>query len=283
MQHRLSIFGLILLGLVGCQALEPSSSVGGASSGSALPPGISEADFQALHQLSEEERPDLRGKMVAFGDGQGYLSLPAQGQAPLPGVLLIHEWWGLNEHVKHWADRLAAEGYAALAVDLYGGQVATTREGALANMKAVEPEQALAMLAAAHRFLGEDPRVRAPRRVTMGWCFGGHWSLQHAIHTPDLDGAVIYYGRLITDPDRLQSIACPIVGIFGNQDQGIPPAAVDEWLEAMQATDVDVDVHRFDAPHAFANPSNARYDGPSAEAAWQKVRAFLADRLLGDG
>lgn len=275
MKNLLCMLGLAVVGLTGCQSAEPVGTQGG----SALPPGISEADFQALHQLSEQERPPLHGEMVAVGGGEAYLALPASRLPPVPAVLLIHEWWGLNEHVKHWADRLAAEGYAALAVDLYGGQVATTREDALANMQAVQPEAALAMLQAGYEFLAQDERVRAPRRVTMGWCFGGHWSLQHAIHTPDLDGAVIYYGRLITDPEALQSIQCPIVGIFGNQDQGIPPAAVDEWLEAMSVTDVDVDVHRFDAPHAFANPSNARYDAEAAEAAWKKVRAFLADRL----
>jgi len=134
--------------------------------------------------------------------------LPEGATAPLPAVIVIHEWWGLNDHVRHWADRLAADGYAALAVDLYGGKVATTPDEAMAAMKSVDEAKAKAksMLAAAHRFLADDPRIDAKRRGVIGWCFGGAWSLQHAIAEADLDAAVIYYGRLSTEPAQLAKI-----------------------------------------------------------------------------
>ncbi len=246
----------------------------------ALPSGISEADFKALHTLTGTERPAPQGSFVHLAGGKAYLALPQEGTAPVPAVLLIHEWWGLNEHVKFWADRLANDGYAALAVDLYDGKIATTADDAMAYMKQVDPDRARSVLAAGHIFLGSHPSVKATKRAVMGWCFGGHWSLQAAIQTPDLDAAVIYYGRLITDPEQLKKISCPIVGVFGSQDTGIPPSAVQEWQAAMQAAGHDaLTVHSFDAPHAFANPSNSRYDAEAAEAAWSKVRPFLAAQL----
>src|SRR5689334_2353382 len=116
----------------------PSPAAPAAPSPSAVPGGLSEEEFAALHTLREDGAPALKGEMVQLTDGtQAYLSLPPGASSPLPGVVVIHEWWGLNEHIKHWADRLAADGYAALAVDLYGGVVASDRETAMATMKKV--------------------------------------------------------------------------------------------------------------------------------------------------
>jgi len=241
---------------------------------------LSEAEFAALHELREGGGAAPRGELVRLPSGaRAYLSLPEGASAPLPAVLVIHEWWGLNAHIERWADRLAADGYAALAVDLYGGKVASTPDEALAQMKAVDPAVAAATLAEAHAFLASDPRVRATRRGVIGWCFGGGWSLLHAIATPDLDAAVIYYGRLVDDPAKLAAIRAPLLGVFGDRDQGIPPAAVTAFEWALRDAGKSIELHRYPADHAFANPSSARYDAAAAESAWTHVRRFLAREL----
>lgn len=243
---------------------------------------LSEEDFAALHELTDAEAPPPRGVPIELAGGTAYLSLPEDASAPLPAVLVIHEWWGLNDHIRHWTDRLAADGYAALAIDLYDGAVATERDHALELMKGVDEARARAILDAAHRFLAEDPRIGASKRAVVGWCFGGGWSLQHALTQPELSAAVVYYGRLETDPAVLAKIQAPVMGVFGNQDAGIPPAAVDGFAAAMKDAGKSLQVHRYDAQHAFANPSSGRYNPEAAEDAWVHARAFLGRHLRGE-
>ncbi|MEZ6194712.1 MAG: dienelactone hydrolase family protein [Planctomycetota bacterium] len=240
---------------------------------------LDEESFARLHELTGAKAPPARGTMITLPSSKAYLSLPEKARAPLPAVIVIHEWWGLNEHIKHWTDRLAADGYAALAVDLYGGEVATTREEAMKLMSAADDDAAKKVLAEAFAFLAKDERIKAKRRAVIGWCFGGGHSLRTALAEPELDAAVIYYGRLQTDPEVLKSIKAEVLGVFGNQDRGIPPATVDEFEKGLKAAGVKHEILRYDANHAFANPSSGRYDAKSAGAAWKKVRAFLAKRL----
>lgn len=239
---------------------------------------LDEAAFKALHELKPGAAPKLHGSEIALGGGRAYLALPKSGK-PRGGIVVIHEWWGLNAHVKHWADRLARDGYAAVAVDLYGGNVARTRDQAMKNMRAVDADAGKAMIAAAMEFLATDPRIKATKRASIGWCFGGAWSLRTAIAHPELDAAVIYYGRLQTHPETLKPIKAAVMGVFGNQDRGIPPASVDAFEKGLKAAGVRHEIHRYDANHAFANPSSARYDERSAADAWKRVRAFLAKHL----
>lgn len=242
---------------------------------------VDEKAFAALHSLKSEQAPKPTGTVVELAGEKHYLALPKTGAAPFPAVLVIHEWWGLNDHVKHWCDRLAGEGYAALAVDLYRGKVATTAADAQAAMKAVDAERALATLRAAFDWLGTDGRVKATKRGCVGWCFGGAWSLQLAIAEPKLDACVLYYGRLVEDPEQLAKIAAPVLGVFGTRDQSIPEARVAAFETAMQKAGKDVKVLRYDAEHAFANPSGAKYDERNAAAAWAEVRTFLQAKLVG--
>lgn len=236
---------------------------------------VTEEEFQKLHTLKREQAPPPRGEMVEVAGARAYLSLPEGAQGPLPAVLVIHEWWGLNEHIQHWTDRLAAEGYAALAVDLYGGEVATTPEEAMALLKQVDPARALEVLKAGLAFLEEDARVRAPRTGVIGWCFGGSWSLRTAMAVPELDAAVLYYGNPVTDPEQLASIRAPLLAVFGTKDPSIPESTVDAFEQALAEAGVTSRVLRFEAEHAFANPSAQYYDARAAAAAWQQVRAFL--------
>lgn len=240
---------------------------------------VDEETFKALHELTDAEAPPLHGETVSVAGSEAYLSLPEGVSAPLPAVIVIHEWWGLNDHIRHWTDRLAADGYAALAVDLYGGEVATDPDGAMALMKQVDEAEALALLDAAHEFLAADPRISADKQGVIGWCFGGGWALRDAIAHTEVDAAVIYYGHPITDPAVLASIDAPLLGVFANQDQAIPPAVVDDFVAALAAVGKSIELHRYDAAHAFANPSNPKYDQAAAADAWSHVREFFAKHL----
>jgi carboxymethylenebutenolidase len=240
---------------------------------------VPEEEFKALHELSKEKAPPAKGTMIEVAKSRAYLSLPKDAKPPIPGIVVIQEWWGLNDHMKHWADRLAAEGYAALAVDLYGGKVADNPDSAMAYVKRVDEKRALEILRGAHAFLASDPRVRATKRASIGWCFGGGWSLRLAMAAADLDAAVIYYGRLETDPKKLAAVKAHILGVFGNEDQSIPPQVVDQFAAALDSVGIHHQILRYDAPHAFANPSSPRYDQASATDAWKHVQTFLAEHL----
>lgn len=229
-----------------------------------------------MHALPVENKAPVAGTTIDLGSSKAYLSLP-EGAGPFPAILVIHEWWGLNTNIELWADRLAKAGWAALAIDLYGGVVAVDRDGAMAAMKGVDDAKAGQIISAGLEFLASDPRVHASKRAVIVWCFGGGWSLQTALAHPELAGAIIYYGHLVDDPAKLGAIKARVLGIFGNKDQGIPPADVDKFEGALKQAGVRVEIHRYDADHAFANPSNPHYDQTNAADAWSHVMAFLAE------
>jgi carboxymethylenebutenolidase len=232
-----------------------------------------------MHELRTGQAPKLAGLSIDLAGGKAYLSLPPGAGPPLPGVVVIQEWWGLNDNIRHWADRLAAEGYAALAVDLYDGKLATTSDSAMAYMRAVRPERAREILLAAHAFLAEDPRILARHRGSIGWCYGGHQSLQLAMAAPDLDACVMYYGNPVSEVEALKAVKAPLLGIFAAQDEFIPPATVQAFGDALTKAGVDYTIKSFAGVHAFANPSNPRYEEESAAAAWDETRRFLAQHL----
>ena len=228
----------------------------------------------------------IRGESVVYarlGDTpvSGYLARPAGPPGPLPGVIVIHEWWGLNDNIRAMAERLAGEGYAALAVDLYEGEVAQdpARARTLARASVDERERLAENLRQARAFLADD--LGAPRIGSIGWCFGGGWSLQTGLLLPGrVDATVIYYGRLVTDAEQLQRLESPILGIFGALDRGIPVASVREFETALRSAGKPAEIHVYeDADHAFANPSGSRYKADAAEDAWAKTLAFLDEHL----
>ncbi|HEU0031564.1 MAG TPA: dienelactone hydrolase family protein [Kofleriaceae bacterium] len=235
---------------------------------------VSEAEFKAMHAAPTAGPATRKGEMIDLAGTRAYLSLPA-GNGPFPAIVVIHEWWGLNANIEHWADRFTSLGWAAIAVDLYHGKVATTPDEALATMKAASDTEATATIAAAIDFVAKDPRIQATKRVVIGWCFGGGWSLQTALAHPELDGAIIYYGQLETDPAKLSAIKGRVLGFFGERDKGIPPATVQKFEAALKQAGVRAEIHEYDADHAFANPSNPKYDEAHAGDAWKHVVAFL--------
>ncbi|HEY1991896.1 MAG TPA: dienelactone hydrolase family protein, partial [Gammaproteobacteria bacterium] len=175
---------------------------------------------------------------------KGYRVRPAAAKGPLPGIIVIHEWWGLNDNIRKTADRLAGEGYEALAVDLYGGQSATTPEDATQYMKAVMAHKDAAKdnLRQAYAYLHD--REHATKLGVIGWCFGGGWSLQTALLFPEqLDAAVMYYGQPVTDVAQLKTLKMPLIGFFGEKDSGITVADVTSFQEALKQAGVDAEIH----------------------------------------
>lgn len=267
----------LLLACASSRGTPPGTSPDPAPPAAGLTGPLSEAQFKALHEPPGEAPAARAGETLTLpGGARAYLSLPS-GPGPHPGILVIHEWWGLNGHIEAWADRLASAGWAALAVDLYSGTVASDRDAAMAAMKAVEPAKALSVIGEGLALLVRDARVQAPVRAVIGWCFGGGYALQTALAVPELDGAIIYYGRLESDPARLKAIRARVLGIFGERDQGIPPAEVEKFAAALKEAGVEAEIHRYDADHAFANPSNPKYDEVHAAEAWAEVLEFLGE------
>jgi carboxymethylenebutenolidase len=262
---------LLLLALLACS--HPAAPIDHQPSDTGA---VTEAEFKAMHAAPVTNQAQLHGTDIDLAGTKAYLSIPP-GPGPHPGIVVIHEWWGLNDNIRHWADRLASAGWAAIAVDLYSGTVATTPDQAMAAMKQVDEAKAEQTISAAIDFLKTDPRIQAPKRAVIGWCFGGGWSLQTALAHPELDGAIMYYGMLVQDPAKLAQIHGTLVGIFGDKDKGIPPADVDKFEAALNQAGVKADIYRYDADHAFANPSNPHYDQLSASNAWNHVLAFLEE------
>ncbi|MFY9911469.1 MAG: dienelactone hydrolase family protein [Candidatus Sulfotelmatobacter sp.] len=223
-------------------------------------------------------------KSVSYKSGdetvKGILYTPA-GKGPFPGIIVIHEWWGLNDWVKEQASKLADQGYEALAIDLYRGKVATTPDEAHEIMRGVPEDRANRDLQAAFDFLASQSNVRKNRIGAIGWCMGGGYSLDVALLEPTLAADVINYGHLATDPDTLKKINAPILGIFGAQDKGITPDDVHKFESQMKQLGKTIDVKIYDdAGHAFENPNNkAGYRPADAADAWQRTVKFLLENL----
>jgi len=210
---------------------------------------------------------------------QAILALPAK--MPAPAVMLIHEWWGLNDQIKAVAAELAKAGYVALAVDLYDGQIADTPDHAKALMEAVKPEEANDMLVSWIDDLtgaGKQTGMTTGKLGTLGWCFGGGWSLNAALATPT-DACVVYYGRVNKTAAELAPLACPVLGHFATKDRWINKAMVEDFEAAMSEAGKTYEVFWYDANHAFANPTGARYDAADARLAWQRTMAYLEEQL----
>ncbi len=211
----------------------------------------------------------------------GYFSAPADMFEPLPAIIMIHEWWGLNDNIRAMADRLAGEGYIVFAVDLFGGKSATTPGEARAlMMEAIEDADAgRENIKKAFEFVSET--AGAPKVGSIGWCFGGGWSLTTAQLFPDdIDASVIYYGQVTSDDDLLRPVNAPILGLFGAEDAGIKVETAIAFREALERLRKDYEVHIYPGVgHAFANPSGRNYDAAAAEDAWRRTLEFFAKHL----
>jgi carboxymethylenebutenolidase len=224
------------------------------------------------------------GKPVSYKSGdetvQAILYTPA-GKGPFPAIIVIHEWWGLNDWIKDQASKLSDQGYVTLAIDLYRGKVATTPDEAHEIMRGVPEDRAKRDLHAAFEFLASQLNVKKDRIGSIGWCMGGGYSLDVALQEPTLAADVINYGHLATDPDALKKINAPILGLFGAQDRGITPDDVHKFEQQMKQLGKKIDVQIYDdAGHAFENPNNKTgYRSEDAANAWKRTVDFLAATL----
>lgn len=237
----------------------------------------------------------LQNKSVEYTEGSlGYLVYPNSTdknttsttgqQQKLPAVVMIHEWWGVNDNIKEMADELAGEGYVVLAADLYNGEVATdpNRARELSSSVRENPQEAITNLQSAVQYLASLPNVNGSRIASLGWCFGGGQSLQLALNSEQhpLAATVIYYGNLVNDTNELSKIKWPVLGIFGDQDNSIPVDSVRAFGRGLNETGVTNEIYIYPGVgHAFANPSGDNYAPQETTDAWEKTLTFL-DKYL---
>ncbi len=223
-------------------------------------------------------------KTVSYKSGdetvQAVLYTP-QGKGPFPGIIVIHEWWGLNDWVKEQSGKISDLGYVTLAIDLYRGKVGTTPEEAHEIMRGVPEDRAKRDLHAAVEFLSAQSNVKRDRLGAIGWCMGGGYALDVALEEPTLRADVINYGHLATDPQSIAKINAAILGIFGAKDQGIPVEDVKKFEQQLKQQGKQVEIVIYpDAGHAFENPNNKTgYRAADAADAWQRTVKFFAATL----
>ena len=249
-----------LIGIVGACSLVASALV---ISGQASPPKAESVSYKS-------------------GDDTvtGYLALP-DSPGPHPALVVIQEWWGLNDWVKEQAQRFADQGYAALAVDLYRGKSASNPEEAHELMRGMPHDRALRDLKAAFDYLASRPDVKKDKIGSVGWCMGGGYSLELAENEPKLAACAVNYGALPTDPTLIQKIHAPVLGNFGAEDRGIDPDKVHAFEKAMKDAGKTIDAKIYDgAGHAFENPNNkAGYRQDAATDAWARMLGFFSKTL----
>ncbi len=241
-------------------------------------PGSADGSMNVPHQ-------PVMGEMVEYTtiDGvavRGYLSRPTDVGKTGPAIVMVHEWWGINDNIRNMADRYAGEGYVVLAVDLFDGHVATTVDAAtrLYQTGMAEIGKGERNVAAAVNYL----RSHGASSVgSMGYCFGGHWALRTGLAAGSaVNAVVIYYGAPITDPVKLAHLKAPVLGLFAARDASIPIDHVHAMEREIGKLGLPITIHVYPGvDHAFVNPSNKTFDGPSAEDAFDRTLAFFKANL----
>ena len=228
-------------------------------------------------ELLENGNYDVQTSLVNYDDNTGFLAKPVSERI-FPGIILIHEWWGLNDNIKDTAEQLASHGYIVLAVDLFDGIVATDAPTAMQLVGDFEQEEANMNMNDAVKFLQSNQDTEFIGSI--GWCFGGAQSLNLALINEDMDATVIYYGRLVTESEILSKISWPVLGIFAELDQGIPTDSVNAFEDTLNELEIPNEIYIYQGvDHAFANPTGERYAPQEADDAWQKTLKFLEMNL----
>jgi len=220
------------------------------------------------------------GKAITYTLADGTTANGFEFKAKKPTknwLFVIHEWWGLNDFVKHESEKLYTDlgDVNVLDLDLYDGKVASTREDAGKYMQAVKEDRAVAIIKGAIAHVGPQARI-----ATIGWCFGGGWSLQTALLTGKQSVAtVMYYGMPEQDVNKLKALHSDVLGNFANKDGWINPKVVAKFDADMKAVGKKLYLHQYEADHGFANPSNPIYDSAATKDAYENTLAFLKPRL----
>ncbi|MGH7149052.1 MAG: dienelactone hydrolase family protein [Planctomycetota bacterium] len=236
--------------------------------------------FLAILQGSTQPAVRTETRTLKVGDQPfaAYLARPVSGKSP--GLVVVHEWWGLNDQVKGVAGALAEKGYAAIVPDLYAGKVATERDLAHELMRGLEDGKAVKVLRAAVAALRADSAVDGERIGIIGFCMGGKYSLLTALEEEALSAAVVCYGAPITDAEKLKALRCPVLGVFGSEDRGIRVSEVKAFEEAAKKAGKDAVCRVYEkVGHAFLNAERDGYKPDVAEKAWKDIHEFLAKHL----
>lgn len=234
--------------------------------------------------ISAQAADELKAEPVKIPAGKetvaGFLTQPS-GSGRHPAVIVIHTWWGLNDWIKDQSQKLAAEGFTTLAVDLYGGQVATDAPTALDLKSALKDDVALQDLQAAFLYLFARNDVDRDHIGAIGWDMGAGYALKFAATQQRLGACVVNYGPLPTDPNDIQLIFSPVLGNFAALDRGVLPSDVESFEKTMKNLSRRVDIKIYDgAKHGFENPNDAaNYDPEAAADALARSIAFLKKYL----
>ena len=236
--------------------------------------------ISAFAQTKDQVIPSEVGYLSGSEQVHAVMYTPP-GKGPHPAIVVVHEWWGLNDWVKEQAQKFAAQGYVTLAVDLYRGKVATEPETAHELMRGVPHDRAVRDMRAAVAFLHTQKNVDPKRIGAVGWCMGGGMAEALAENDPAISAVAINYGPPSTEESELKAISPHVLGNYGGKDQGIPPDAVKAFEGKLKALGKDVDIKIYpDAGHAFENPNNKTgYRTDDAADAWQRMTAFFARTL----
>ncbi len=256
----------------------PTSAESSASPDAALPASATSPP------VVETAKPALRGAMVRlsdFGtDDVAYLSIP--DSPPVAAVVLVPGMWGLDDRIKLYADRLARQGFVALAVDLFNGQVPADARIASDLERGLRGESSFRVIRAGLRFVRESPRFRTDRVALMGWEIGAGFVLEMLLTEKGIDAGVLFYGPLELDRGKLAKLKVPVCGIYGDRDPSIPKEELLRFTKIVEQEHKPFDLHVFPAGTSFADPRSAGFDPVSAEAAWNMAANFL-DRHLAEG
>jgi carboxymethylenebutenolidase len=239
-------------------------------------------DNKAVDEIALQKELEKAVKYISGRDSvSAYFSLPP-GDGPFPALIVIHEWWGLNDWIRYNADAFANKGYAALAIDLYRGKSTKNSDEAHELMRGLPPDRVTKDIQTAYSFLQNNPKVDKNRIGVIGWCMGGGYALQAATTLPKLKAVVMNYGSLLSNPENVKKISCPLLGIFGETDRGIPIMDVQNFKTALKESkkESEIIIYR-NVGHAFMNPNNKDgYNHEITERAWREIFAFLEKQLL---
>jgi carboxymethylenebutenolidase len=224
------------------------------------------------------------GEMVSYKAGgetvRAYLARPEEEDRGTPGVVVIHEWWGLNDQIKGVADRLARDGYLAIAPDLYRGKLAADRGLAHELMRGLSENRAVDLIKGAADHLRSLGGGNHRRVGTVGFCMGGRLSLAAALKGAEVQATVMFYGSVETTRETVEPLRAPLLGIFGREDRGIPVEDVKKFEEALKAAGKVAAIQIYPGVgHAFFNEQGPSYDRQFAVDAWARTQAFFAKHL----
>ena len=214
------------------------------------------------------------------GTTQGYLSMPKQGRGA--GVIVVQEWWGLVDHIKDVADRFAAEGFVALAPDLYKGESTKSPDQAGKLLMALNIAQTASSLRGAAEFLLASDAVQPKKVGVVGFCMGGQLALFAAGEYPELISAVVdFYGIHPKVQPRIDRLQGPLLAHFGTHDKSVPPNEARALVKRLEDAGKRVDAHFYDATHAFFNDQRPEvYSPEDAKLAWRRTIDFLKQELV---